>query len=317
MKKRIQLSLHIPATENGKRLDAALSQLVPDYSRAQLQNWIKEGAVSVNNRLIQKPKTPVATDDYIEILATLFENTSAQAEAIPLAIVFEDEDLLVINKPVGLVVHPGAGSPNGTLMNALLHYLPDLSNIPRAGIVHRLDKGTSGLLVIAKTLPMHNALIKAMQKRKIHREYRALVQGHMISGGTIDEPMGRHPTHRTKMAVVRSGREAITHYRVLEKFAHHSLLSVQLETGRTHQIRVHLAHIGYPIVGDSTYGKQRIFKHLPDALQAALHAFKHQALHAYKLALTNPLTKTEHEWTAPLPEDFQRLIQLLEKGIET
>lgn len=311
MKKNINLNLVIPESENAKRLDAALSQILTDYSRSQIQTWIKEGAVSVNTKCIQKQKTPVHTGDHIAIHAEIAEVLDAQPQDIPLDIIFEDEHLLVINKPVGLIVHPGAGSPDGTLLNALLHHLPDLSAVPRAGIVHRLDKDTSGLLVIAKTLPVHNALIKAMQKRKIHREYRALVQGQVISGGTIDEPMGRHATQRTKMAVTPTGREAVTHYRVLERFPAHTLLSVELETGRTHQIRVHLAHIGYPIVGDKTYGKHRIYGHLTKEIQTAVATFSHQALHAYRLALTHPITKEEFEWTASLPKDFEALLLML------
>ena len=253
MKKTISLESAITESQNDMRLDAAISQLFPEYSRNQLQHWIKQGDVRVNGKCEKKPRKVAQTGDIIQVEAQLAETTTYTGQDIPLTIVYEDEHIIVINKPVGLIVHPGAGNPDRTLVNALLHYSPDLNAVPRAGVVHRLDKDTSGLLVIARTLVMHNALIRAMQQRTIHREYRALVQGVMISGGTINAQMARHPNQRTKMAVVESGREAITHYRVQSRFAAHTLLSIKLETGRTHQIRVHMAHIGYPIVGDKTY----------------------------------------------------------------
>lgn len=309
--KTITLHNHIPETMHNLRLDVALSQLFSDYSRSQIQQWIKNSFVQVDQTVIQKPRYAVNTGQLITITAPLLEQIHSKAQCIPLNIVYEDEFLIVINKPVGLIVHPGAGNPDCTLVNALLHYAPELSLIPRAGIIHRLDKDTSGLLVIARTLPVHHRLIKDMQQRKIHREYRALVQGRMISGGTVDAPMGRHPIHRTKMAVTHGGKEAITHYRVLERFAEHTLLSVQLETGRTHQIRVHLAHIKYPIVGDATYAKHRQFPTLSKTKQTALQKFKHQALHAYRLVLTHPITKAECEWIAPMPNDMMTLIDVL------
>lgn len=313
MKNTITLSATLSETAHKTRLDAALSRCFTDYSRNQMQQWIKQGNVTVNGSPVLKTKTLVATGDHITITATLSEVVTYQGQDIPLAIIYEDEDLLVINKPVGLIVHPGAGNPDQTLVNALLHYCPALINIPRAGVVHRLDKDTSGLLVVAKTLPAHHALIKAMQRHDVHREYRALVQGQMISGGTIDAPIGRHATQRIKMAVTESGREAITHYRVLSRFAAHTLLSVQLETGRTHQIRVHLAHIGYPIVGDKTYGKHRLYAQLSKEMTETLRVFNHQALHAYRLGLTHPITQEKLEWTAPMPDDFEQLLAFLKK----
>ncbi len=315
--KTITLTNTIPDSLAHQRLDAALAQLFPDYSRNQIQQWIREGYVQIDNKIIQKPRQPVLENQTITITATIRENTEWQAQAIPLTIIYEDETLIVINKPIGLIVHPGAGNPDHTLVNALLHHAPELASIPRAGIIHRLDKDTSGLLVIAKTLPAHTALIKQMQARDIEREYRAIVHGVIISGGTIDLPMARHPTQRTKMAVRETGKPAVTHYRVLEHFREHTLLAVKLETGRTHQIRVHFAHYNYPIVGDPTYGKRGQYQYpeLPQAAQEALNSFKHQVLHAYKLSLTHPVTKKRMEWKAPLPEDFERLVRVLRECV--
>lgn len=311
--KTITLEKMIPDSLTHQRLDVALSQLFPDYSRSQIQHWIRDGYVQINNKVIQKQRQTVQTGQHVLIHATITENTEWEAQAIPLDIIYEDATLIVINKPIGLIVHPGAGNPDQTLVNALLHYLPALSTIPRAGIIHRLDKDTSGLLVIAKTLPAHHALIKQMQAREIEREYRTIVHGHIISGGTIDLPMGRHPSHRTKMAVREMGKPAVTHYRVLEHFREHTLLAVKLETGRTHQIRVHFAHYNYPIVGDPTYGKrgQYHYPELSEAAQTALKQFQHQALHAHKLALIHPETKKRMEWKAPLPDDFEELLMAL------
>lgn len=311
--KKITLTQIIPETIVNERLDIALTKVFPDYSRSQLQQWIKNGCVKINDVVVIKQRQSVQPGQTVTIEADLIEQTELKPESIPLDIIFEDDALIVINKPIGLIVHPGAGNPDHTLVNALLHYLPALSMIPRAGIIHRLDKDTSGLLVIAKTLAVHNALIKQMQAREIKREYRAIVHGVLISGGTVNEPMGRHPTQRTKMAVVkRNGKEAITHYRILERFREHSLLAVQLETGRTHQIRVHLSHIRCPIVGDQTYCKRHVqYPQLPKAVQIALKDFTHQALHAHKLGLTHPITKVVHEWKAPIPADMQSLIKIL------
>jgi len=313
MKNSISLQFTIPDSHHQTRLDLALSQLDTTYSRAQYQTWIKEGMVSLNQKVETKPKKMVALNDTVTITATLPQAVTCEAQPIPLNIAYEDDALLIVNKPIGLIVHPGAGNPDRTLVNALLHYLPSLDTLPRAGIIHRLDKDTSGLLIVAKTLPAYHALIKAMQKRLIHREYRALVQGTLISGGMIDAPIGRHGTHRTKMTVTDDGKEAVTHYRVLERFPNHTLLSVVLETGRTHQIRVHLSHIGYPLVGDATYGKYRIFAGLSQETNEALRRFSHQALHAYCLTLPHPLTDEPIECTAPLPQDMEALLTQLRK----
>lgn len=309
--KTITLHTEIPESLDKQRLDVALSRLFSDYSRNLIQEWIKNGAVKINDALIQKPRHAVQTGQLITIHADLAQNSEWVAQPIPLSIAYEDEFLIVVNKPIGLVVHPGAGNPDQTLVNALLHHAPELASIPRAGIIHRLDKNTSGLLVVARTLPVHHALIKQMQEREIQREYRAIVQGEMISGGTINEPIARHPTQRTKMAIVKTGKPAVTHYRILERFRTHTLLSVQLETGRTHQIRVHMAHLHFAIVGDTTYGKPKNFPHLSDALKTALLAFDHQALHAYKLGLVHPITQKFCEWIAEIPEDMKTLLALL------
>ena len=311
--KTIILENTIPATLADMRLDVALSQLFPDYSRSQIQAWIKEGYVQLDQQIIQKPRHFVQENQSVTITATVVDSTEWQAEAIPLTIVYEDDALIIVNKPIGLVVHPGSGNPDHTLVNALLHHAPELSLVPRAGIVHRLDKDTSGLLVVAKTLASHNALIRQMQAREVEREYRAVVHGYIISGGTINLPMGRHKTQRTKMAVRDNGKEAITHYRVLEHFEEHTLLSVKLETGRTHQIRVHFSHFNYPLVGDPSYGKRAQYQYpeLPQVTQDALNSFKHQALHAYKLSLVHPITKKRMEWKAPMPADMQQLIEAL------
>jgi len=302
----------ISKTLAGKRLDVALAQLFPDYSRNQLQRWIREGAIKIDHQITQKTRYIVQENQQIKLQVQLPDSPGDIAQPIKLTIVYEDDAIIVINKPVGLVVHPGAGNRDHTLMNALLYHAPSLSAVPRAGIIHRLDKNTSGLLVIAKTIPVHHTLIKQMQQQKIQRHYQALVQGKLISGGTIQLPIARHPRHRTKMAVTATGKKAVTHYRILERFYAHTLLSIQLETGRTHQIRVHLAHQQHPIVGDKTY--QTRPHHVPalsTTVQTALHHFDHQALHAHRLTLTHPVTKEMLEWTIPLPEDMQNLIALL------
>jgi 23S rRNA pseudouridine1911/1915/1917 synthase len=316
--KTVTLHNQIPDHLTNHRLDVALSQLFSDYSRNQIQVWIREGSVKLDDHVIQKPRHAVSAGQRVTIDAEIQEQTTWEAQSIPLTIVYEDDAILIVNKPVGLIVHPGAGNPDQTLVNALLHHAPQLSSVPRAGVIHRLDKETSGLLVVAKTLPAHTALIKQMQAREIHREYRAVIHGYMISGGTIDLPMGRHATQRTKMAVKAHGKEAITHYRVIEHFREHTLLSVKLETGRTHQIRVHFAHYNYPLVGDPVYGKRGQYQYpeLSEAAQAALKSFNHQALHAYKLGLIHPMTKKKMEWKAPIPADMDALIEALREDTQ-
>ena len=296
----------------GLRFDQALAQALPQYSRARLKTWIESGAVEVDGRPL-RGKDRVLGGEQVRIHAQLPAQDRVQAEAIPLAVIFKDRSLLVIDKPAGLVVHPGAGNARHTLQNALLALDPSLALLPRAGLVHRLDKDTSGLLLVARTPEAHSALIKALAARQITREYLAVCTGVMTGGGTIDEPIGRHRTLRTRMAVRSDGRPAVTHYRIERRFRAHTLVRVTLETGRTHQIRVHLAHLGFPVVGDPVYGgRRRIPKGSSPALVAELQDFPRQALHAARLQLAHPLTHREHEWRSPLPEDMQGLLAALE-----
>jgi 23S rRNA pseudouridine1911/1915/1917 synthase len=305
-------ALRLPAQAAGLRFDRALARALPQYSRALLQAWIESGAVQVEGRPL-RGKDKVLGGEQVRIEARLATQTAAAPEAIPLAVIFQDRSLFIINKPPGLVVHPGAGNARHTLQNALLGLDPQLAWLPRAGLVHRLDKDTSGLLVVARTPEAHAALTAAMAARTIGREYLALCTGVMTAGGTISEPIGRHRTQRTRMAVRADGRPAVTRYRIARRFRAHTLVRVELETGRTHQIRVHLAHIGFPVVGDPLYaGRRRIPAGCTPALTAELHAFRRQALHAARLRLEHPLTGRELAWEAPLPEDMQRLIAALE-----
>jgi 23S rRNA pseudouridine1911/1915/1917 synthase len=306
-----QITTIVPPELAGKRLDQALAALLGDFSRARLQQWIREGRVTVNAAR-RRPRDPVYDGDRIEVKPHLEAQTEWAPEAIPLDLIYEDDDILVINKPVGLVMHPAAGNRAGTLLNALLNYAPELQNIPRAGIVHRLDKDTSGLLVVARTLRAQTRLVEQLQARAFEREYRAVVVGVMPAGGSVDAPIGRHPVHRKRMAVVASGKPAVTHYRVLERFRAHSLLSVRLETGRTHQIRVHMAHIKYPLLGDPVYGgRQRIPPACSPELQEAVRNFRRQALHAFRLGFDHPVSGAPVHWEQPEPEDMRALIALL------
>lgn len=295
-----------------KRLDQILSELFPAYSRSRLQSWIRSQQILVDQQ-IKRPRDKIKAGALITISATLPEETKWEAQAIPLDIVYEDETLLVVNKPPGLVTHPAVGNPDKTLLNALMHHCPQLKQLPRAGIIHRLDKDTSGLLVIPKTLNAHTQLVKQLQARTIQRDYYAVVQGVLIAGGTINAPIGRHPKLRKKMAVnTFSGKQAVSHYRVIERFSHHTLIKVQLETGRTHQIRVHMAHIHHPLVGDKTYrGRLQLPKKASEALITCLRQFHRQALHAEHLKLIHPLSQQIIEWQAPLPEDMNLLINCL------
>ena len=294
---------------HGMRLDQALAELFPDFSRSRLQSWIKSGSVRIDGATCLKQREKLRGGERIEIDAELEEEVAFQPQAIPLAILYEDDSILIINKPVGMVVHPAAGNPDGTLQNALLHHDPQLVNLPRAGIVHRLDKDTSGVLMVARTLEAHKSLVDQLQARSIKREYLALAQGLITAGGKIDEPIGRHPAQRTRMAVVRSGKPAITHYRVLERFRAHSWLRVNLETGRTHQIRVHMAHIHHPLVGDPVYGgRLRIPAGASALFTEQLRAFRRQALHAHRLGLIHPASGEAMEWSSEPPEDLSNLL---------
>ncbi len=305
-------SLALPHELGGMRLDQALARALPQYSRARLQGWIEAGAIEVDGRRL-RAKDKVLGGERVHIEARLEADEQVAAEEMPLEIVFKDRAMLVINKPAGMVVHPGAGNSRHTLQNALLALDPKLAVVPRAGLVHRLDKDTSGLLVVARTPEVHTALVAALAERQIGRHYIALCNGVMIGGGTIDEPIGRHRSHRTRMAVRSDGRPSVTHYRIVKRFHAHTLLHVELESGRTHQIRVHLAHIGYPVVGDPVYGgRRRLPTGAGPTLIEALERFKRQALHAARLRLVHPVSGKEVEWEAPLPADMARLVALLE-----
>lgn len=299
----------VPSEYHGQRVDVVLAQLFPDYSRSQLTHWLKEGAITLDQRQY-KPKDKVYGGEQIKLSIILSaKDDELQAEEIPLDIVFEDEYLLIINKPAGLVVHPGAGNPQHTLVNALLYHCPALSHLPRAGIIHRLDKDTTGLLIVAKTLPTHTSLVRQMQAREIQRHYLALVHGHVIGGGTIDTFYGRHPRNRLKMAVCTHGKQAITQFTVEKQYQYFTLLNVTLQTGRTHQIRVHMAHLNHPVVGDPLYGGQaRIPAGITDTLRQTIKQFKRQALHACTLSFIHPHLQKKLTFTAPLPDDFQLLL---------
>ena len=310
-------SLVLPASAAGLRLDQALARALPQYSRARLQGWIEAGAVRVDGRQ-PRTKDKVLGGEQVQVAARLQADRRVAPEAQPLAVVHQDRALFVINKPAGMVVHPGAGNPRHTLQNALLALDPKLAVVPRAGLVHRLDKDTSGLLVVARTPEAHARLVEALAERRIERSYLAICTGAMTGGGTVDAPLGRHRAQRTRMAVRSDGREAVTHYRIVKRYRAHTLVRVQLETGRTHQIRVHLAHIGYPIVGDPVYlGRRRLPAGCSPALAAALGAFPRQALHAARLALAHPMTGRALQWEAPLPDDLQGLLKALDDDQQT
>ena len=307
----IQLDVEIPLELAGQRLDQALATVLGDYSRSRLKQWIESGEIRVDGQR-WRPRDKVQGGESVELRATLDEETRVEAQPIPLDIVHQDPHVLVVNKPAGLVVHPGAGNPDSTLQNALLALDPRLAALPRSGIVHRLDKDTSGLLLVARTLPAHTALVRMLAEREIHREYEAICRGVMTGGGTVDAPIDRHPVDRVRMAVREDGREAVTHYRVIRRFRAHTHVRVQLETGRTHQIRVHLAHAGYPLVGDRVYGGRLA---LPggatEELRVALREFPRQALHAARLSLPHPVEDETLEVSAPLPQDMVGLLEIL------
>ncbi|WP_062268877.1 23S rRNA pseudouridine(1911/1915/1917) synthase RluD, partial [Endozoicomonas arenosclerae] len=310
MSEQINQQVVVPDELGSKRLDQIAASCFPDFSRARLQEWIKNGDLLVNGQK-KKPKDKLVGGEELILSVEVEDEERWEPENIPLDIVFEDDAILVINKPVGLVVHPAAGNYSGTLLNGLLYHYPDIASVPRAGIVHRLDKDTSGLMVVAKTLAAHTDLVGQLQDRTVSREYEAVTQGVMTAGGTVDEPIARHPTHRLRMAVVASGKPSVTHYRVLEKFAAHTHVRCKLETGRTHQIRVHMSHIRFPLVGDDLYaGRLRIPKGCTAVLEEALRGFRHQALHARRLGLMHPVTDEYMEWEAPLPEDFADLLKV-------
>ncbi|MFN3703145.1 23S rRNA pseudouridine(1911/1915/1917) synthase RluD [Thermomonas sp.] len=301
----------VPDTCAGRRLDAVLAELFPEYSRSRLSAWIKSGDVAVDGAPA-RPRDPVRGGETIVLNAVEDVQTHAVAEDIPLDVLYEDEHVFVLDKPAGLVVHPGAGNPAGTLVNALLHRDPGLDKLPRAGIVHRLDKDTSGVMVVARTLPAHTALVAQLSAREVHRQYLAIVVGALVSGGTASAAIDRHPRDRLRMAVREDGKDAVTHYRLRERFRAHTALECRLETGRTHQIRVHMAHLKHPIVGDPLYGGSlKLPKGASEALIAALRGFRRQALHAEVLAFAHPITGEPVRCEAPVPDDMQQLMRLL------
>lgn len=303
-----KMQAQVPDDKAGKRLDQVMAQLFPTFSRSRLQLWIKDGQVLLDGQPC-RAKDKLKGGEQIDLTAVYVDQVEIFPQQIDLDVVYEDDDLLVINKLAGLVVHPAAGHPNGTLQNALLHHRAGLSELPRAGIVHRLDKDTSGLLVIACSHVAHKSLVDQLQAHTVKREYRALVMGHMPAGGTVDAPLGRHPVHRKRMAVVPGGKESVTHYHVHERFRQHTLLRVLLETGRTHQIRVHMAEIRHPLVGDQVYaGRLRIPAGISSELADTIRGFKRQALHARFLSLEHPVTGEQMTWEAPLPDDYIALL---------
>jgi len=311
MAESIQRIATVPPEAAGSRLDQVLAQLFPEFSRSRLQQWIKQGEVRVDDKIL-RPRDKLFGGEVIRLDAEVDQAGDVHPQEIGLEIVYEDDTLLVLNKPPGLVVHPGAGNPEGTVQNALLHHAPDLAGVPRSGIVHRLDKDTSGLMVVAKTLSAHKSLVEQLQVRTVRREYLALVNGTFTAGGTVDAPIARHPRDRIRMAVVDGGRPAVTHYRVAQRFRAHTLLRVSLETGRTHQIRVHLTHIGHPLVGDPIYGGRLLLpKGATDNVRAALQGFRRQALHATRLGLVHPQTGADMQWEAPPPADMTELLSIL------
>jgi len=295
----------------GMRLDAALARLFPEYSRSQLTQWLRSGALTVDDG-IPPQRQRVKGGERIQLRIPEETRSNDLPQEIPLDIIHSDPHVVIVNKPAGLVVHPAAGHREGTLVNALLHRMPELATLPRAGIVHRLDKDTTGLLMIAREPAAQAALTRQLQARTVHREYLALVQGRIIAGGTVDAAIGRHPVDRKRMSVNSGGREAVTHYRVRERLRAHSLLELQLETGRTHQIRVHMTHLGYPVVGDPAYGgRPRPVRGMTELAAQRLLEFRRQALHAAQLSFTHPATGELVSFEAPLPDDFQNLLDAL------
>lgn len=317
MPEHIHSHENVPASLTGMRLDQAAAELFGGFSREQLKAWIKQGALTVNGGQ-GRPKDKVAGGERLELKAELAGEARFEPQAIDLNVIHEDDEVLVLDKPAGLVVHPAAGNPDGTLLNALLHHCPELSTVPRAGIVHRLDKDTSGLMVVAKTLTAQASLVEQLQARTVSREYDAVVTGVMTGGGTVDAPIGRHPKDRKRQAVTVNGKPAVTHYRVVERFRGHTHVRCKLETGRTHQIRVHLAHQRYPLVGDALYGgRLKMPPGAAEELKALLREFPRQALHARKLAFIHPDKGLRMSFRTALPDDLVMLLDYLRDDHET
>ena len=301
----------VPEEYAGARLDVVVAQLVPEVSRSRLQAWLREGRVRLNDEVVRRQRTVTQAGDQLRVeRPPPVREPTVAPQPMALDVLHQDAALLVINKPAGLVVHPGAGNPDGTLQNALLHLAPELADVPRSGLVHRLDKDTSGLLVVARTLASHTRLVADLQRREIGREYDAVVLGELISGGTVERSIGRHTVDRKRMAVREGGRPAITHYRIAARYPGFTRLRVSLETGRTHQIRVHMAALGYPIVGDPVYGgRRRLPAGLPQPARELVQGFSRQALHARRLSLRHPQSGEWCEWQAPWPDDFTALVE--------
>ena len=311
MSQTVEAQQRVPISFAGSRLDQVAAELFADHSRERLKGWIKSGALTVDGHT-GKPKDRLAGGEWLQLSATLEEQVRFEPEAIPLDVIYEDDDILVVNKPAGLVVHPAAGNPDGTLLNALLHHSPSLAKVPRAGIVHRLDKDTTGLMVVAKTLAAQTSLVEQLQARTVAREYDAVCVGVMTSGGTVDAPIGRHPKDRKRQAVHASGKPARTHYRVVERFRSHTHVRCRLETGRTHQIRVHLAHRRFPLVGDPVYGgRLKLPAGASEGLKTLLREFPRQALHARQLGFDHPSSGEAVTFSAALPDDLLLLLDYL------
>ena len=307
----------IPQQLSGQRLDVALAEMFPQFSRNRLKQWVQDGQILLDGEVV-KPKAKVFANQWLSLkVEPGDENEACEPEDIPLNIVYQDDALIVINKPAGLVVHPAVGHRSGTLQNALLFHDAALSRVPRAGIVHRLDKDTTGLMVVARTLQAHTYLVDQLQQRLITREYQALVHGVLTGGGEIDQPIGRHPHDRLRMAIREDGREALTHYRLLQRFRCHSHIQLKLDSGRTHQIRVHMQYLRHPVVGDPVYaGRMRLPPNASAEFIAALQDFKRQALHAWRLSLQHPDTGEAMSWEAPIPSDMEALRLLMQDDLE-
>ncbi len=307
----IKQSVTVPDDQGGRRFDQIAAACFPEFSRARLQDWIRDGFLVVDGET-RKPKEKLYGGEKLSLSVEVQPEGQWEPENIPLDVVYEDNDIIVINKPAGLVVHPAAGNYTGTLLNALLHHYPDNATLPRAGIVHRLDKDTTGLMVVARSLAAHTDLVAQLQDRTVHREYEAVVRGVMTGGGVVDAPIGRHPQNRLKMAVVRGGKPSVTHYRVVKRYKAHTHIRLNLQTGRTHQIRVHMSHQHFPLVGDDLYGGGlKLPKSCRAELEKVLRAFRRQALHARQLGLIHPVTGEYMEWEVPLTDDFQMLLDSL------
>ncbi|GGD00944.1 23S rRNA pseudouridine(1911/1915/1917) synthase RluD [Halopseudomonas salina] len=316
MSDRISMTASVAPESGGQRLDQVAAQLFPDFSRSRLQAWIKDGCLTMDGRSV-RPRDTVYGGEKLVLDAEREVQGDWQPEAIALDVIYEDQALMVINKPAGLVVHPAAGHQDGTLLNALLHHAPELAKVPRAGIVHRLDKDTTGLMVVAKTLEAQTDLVAQLQARSVTREYEAVVVGVMTAGGKVDEPIARHGTNRQKMAVMVGGKQAVSHYRVITRFRAHTHVRVKLETGRTHQIRVHMSYIHFPLIGDQTYGgRMRIPAGATPELIETLRGFPRQALHARRLELQHPDDGRTMSWEVPLPADMLNLLALLREDGE-